>query len=182
MLILGIETSCDETSAALLEDGRVIQSDWEEKDEGLSYVNILKTDEMEAKILSGEDQLSKAAVRLAQYGVDEIVITCGSSGSLVYSKGRFYSIPPFPAKKIGDATGCGDTYMAGYIYKRLASSDINESGRFAAAAASLKLERTGPFQGSEADVQNVLKFKKARAFPDLPAWHIIFFLLCSFSF
>ena len=145
-----------------IEKGEVKNVDWEEKDEGLAYVNILKTDVTEAKILSGENNIKKAAVKLSTYGPDEIIITLGSKGSLIYSIGKFYSIPSFPAKKIVDATGCGDTYMAGYIYKRLKSFDIEESGRFAAAVASLKLEESGPFKGSEEDVQNFLEFQSIK--------------------
>ena len=145
-----------------IEKGEVKSVDWEEKEEGLAYVNILKTDETEAKILSGENNIKKAAVKLSTYGPDEIIITLGSKGSLIYSIGKFYSIPSFPAKKIVDATGCGDTYMAGYIYKRLKSFDIGESGRFAAAVASLKLEESGPFKGSEEDVQNFLEFQSIK--------------------
>ena len=142
-----------------IEKGEVKSVDWEEKEEGLAYVNILKTDATEAKILSGENNIKKAAVKLSTYGIDEIIVTLGGKGSLIYSKGKFYFIQSFPPRKIVDATGCGDTYMAGYIYKRLKSSDINESGRFAAATASLKLEESGPFKGSEKDVQNFLKFQ-----------------------
>lgn len=145
-----------------VEKGEVKSVDWEEKEEGLAYVNILKTDETEVKIISGEDNIKKAAVKLSTYDIDEIIITLGSKGSLIYSKGKFYFIPSFPAKKIVDATGCGDTYMAGYIHKRLKSSDINESGRFAAATASLKLQESGPFKGSEEDVQNFLEFQSIK--------------------
>ncbi len=139
-----------------VERGEVRHADWEKKKEGLAYVDMLKADEAEAKILSGEDSIKKAALKLSVYGIDEVVITLGSKGSLIYSGGKFCSIPAFPAKKIADPTGCGDTYMAGYIYKRLNASDVNESGRFAAAAASLNLEESGPFKGGEKDVQNFL--------------------------
>jgi len=142
-----------------IEKGEVKSVDWEEKEEGLAYVNILKTDATEAKILSGENNIKKAAVKLSTYGIDEIIVTFGNEGSLIYSKEKFYFIQSFPPRKIVDATGCGDTYMAGYIYKRLKSSDINESGRFAAATASLKLEESDPFKGSEEDVQNFLEFQ-----------------------
>lgn len=145
-----------------IERGEVKSVDWKEKDEGLAYVNILKTDETEAKILSGEDNIKKAALKLSTYGIDEIIVTLGSKGSLIYSKRKFYSIPSFPAKKIVDVTGCGDTYMAGYIYKRLKLADIDESGRFAAAMASLKLEESGPFKRSEEDVQNFLEFQSTK--------------------
>ncbi|MGK7874132.1 MAG: PfkB family carbohydrate kinase [Xenococcaceae cyanobacterium] len=148
-----------------IEKGEVKNIDWKEKDEGLTYINILKADETEAKIISGEENIKKAAVKLSAYGIDEIIITLGSKGSLIYCQEKFYFIPSFPARKVVDATGCGDTYMAGYIYKRLKSSDINESGRFAAALASLKLEKSGPFNGSEEDVQNFLS--QAELFPNL---------------
>jgi len=45
-----------------------------------------------------------------------------------------------------DPTGCGDTYMAGYICKRLTSEDFNEIGKFASKIASLKLERFSPLR------------------------------------
>lgn len=145
-----------------IERGQAKIVDWEEKEEALAYVNILKTDETEAKILSGEDNIRKAAEMLSAYDIDEIIITLGSKGSLIYSKGNFYSIPSFPPKKIVDATGCGDTYMAAYIYQRLKSSNIDKAGMFAAATASLKLEILGPFQGSEEDVLNFLEFQSVK--------------------
>ena len=100
--------------------------DWEEKEKGLTHVDILKTDETEARTLSGENNIERVAEKLSTYGIDEVIITRGTHGSLIYSKGEFYDIPAFPARKILDATGCGDTYIAAYIYKRLQSSDINE--------------------------------------------------------
>lgn len=141
-----------------IERGRIKHVDWEQKHEGLQYVNILKTDETEAKILSSQDDVKKAALKLAKYGLEEIIITLGARGSLIYSEGRFYSFRAFPVKHIADPTGCGDTYMAGYIHKRLKSFDIKESGRFAAATASLKLAQLGPFKGTQEDVQNFLEF------------------------
>ncbi|MFQ5684320.1 MAG: PfkB family carbohydrate kinase [Candidatus Binatia bacterium] len=138
----------------------VSYSDWEEKDEGLTYVNFLKADEGEAKILSGEQDLEKAAVKLSTYAIDEIVITLGSKGSLIYSKGKIYPIPSFRPKKIVDPTGCGDTYIAGYLFKRMKSSPIVEAGNFAAAVASLKMERHGPFEGTEKDVGKFLEMSR----------------------
>jgi sugar/nucleoside kinase (ribokinase family) len=138
-----------------IEGDGVRSVDWEDKEEGLTYVNILKADETEAKILTGVDDIDEAAVRLSAYGIDEVVITSGSKGSLIYSKEGSCSIKPFPAQHV-DPTGCGDTYMAGYLYGRLRSFKVCESGRFAAATASLKLERRGPFQGSVRDVQRLL--------------------------
>jgi sugar/nucleoside kinase (ribokinase family) len=141
-----------------IETGRVQSTNWEDKEEGLTYVSILKADEDEAKILSGCDNRKEAAIKLSAYGIDEVIITLGSNGSLIWSKEGFYSIPSFPPRtKEPDPTGCGDTYMAGYIYKRLRAFSVEESGRFAAALSSLKLERPGVFRGCEEDVRNFLE-------------------------
>jgi len=145
-----------------VEDGIVKRSDWEEKEEGLTYINILKTSEMEAEILTGMSEVNQAAIKLASYGIDEVIITLGGKGSLIYSQNRFYSIPAFPVIKMADATGCGDTYMAGYIYKRLESSGVEEAGKFASAIAPLKLQKFGPYSGSKADIERLLKKHKTQ--------------------
>uniref|UniRef100_A0A7C4NUB1 Carbohydrate kinase PfkB domain-containing protein n=1 Tax=Thermodesulfobacterium geofontis TaxID=1295609 RepID=A0A7C4NUB1_9BACT len=72
-------------------------------------------------------------------------MTLGKKGSLIYAKGEFYSIPAVVTSVV-DPTGCGDTYMAGYICKRLTSEDFNEIGKFASKIASLKLERFSPLR------------------------------------
>ncbi len=139
-----------------VERDRIKTEDWEEKKEGLSYVDILKADETEAKILSGERDIERAAEELSARGPKEVIITLGSKGSLIYFEEEFYNIPSFPQRMIIDPTGCGDTYMAGYIYMRLSSHDFNESGKFSAAIASLKLKNHGPFRGSKKDILDFL--------------------------
>ncbi|MFQ5846160.1 MAG: PfkB family carbohydrate kinase [Candidatus Methylomirabilales bacterium] len=146
-----------------IENGKIRYTDWEQKEEGLRYVNILKADETEAKILSGQMDLDRAALRLSAYGINEIIITRGNNGSVIYAGGKAYPIPAFIPTRIVDPTGCGDTYMAGYIFKRLQSCPIDDAGNFAAAAASLKLERSGPFRGTEQDVQDFLDHQRTRA-------------------
>jgi sugar/nucleoside kinase (ribokinase family) len=51
-----------------------------------------------------------------------------------------------------DTTGCGDTYLAAYMVRRLAGADCRECGRFAAAAASLNIESMGSFHGSAVEI------------------------------
>ncbi|MHC1635599.1 MAG: PfkB family carbohydrate kinase [Candidatus Methanospirareceae archaeon] len=130
-----------------VEGGEVKVGDWEDKEEGLAYVNILKANEEEAKILTDTSDVRGAAMKLARYGIEEVVITLGRKGSLVLSNDKFFSFPAFPPKREVDVTGCGDTYIAAYIYKRLRACDIEDAGRFAAAIASSKIESFGAFKG-----------------------------------
>lgn len=130
--------------------------DWEEKREGLRYVDILKANEAEMEMLTGTDDVRDGAQLLSDWGAKEIVITLGSKGSVIYSDHTFYDIPAYVPYREADATGCGDTYMAGYLYQRTKYRGIQEAGEFAAAMGSLKIESHGPFTGAEADVRERL--------------------------
>ena len=128
-------------------DKKVYPRDWPEKIEALQYVDILKTDEGELAALTGCTDVKTGAKMVAEWGVKEVIITNGSHGSLIYFDGIFYTIPAFPPQVIVDATGCGDTYMAGYLYQRSKGADVEKSGIFAASLASKKMEAAGPFKG-----------------------------------
>ena len=75
---------------------------------------------------------------------------------MIYADGNFYEIPAITAKEVVDTTGCGDTYMAGYLYMRARGASYQDSGTFAAAMCTLKLERKGPFDGTQADVEALI--------------------------
>ena len=123
--------------------GKVIAVDWQDKARGLAYVDILKADQKEARILTGENHPERAALKLSEFGPQEVIITLGSRGSCILAHGEFYQIPASPVREVVDATGCGDTYMAGYLYKRLESHDFFKAGTLAAHLAALKLEAFG---------------------------------------
>ncbi len=131
--------------------------DWADKTEALKYIDILKANEKEMETLTGSSDPHEAARKLAGWGCKEVLLTLGDHGSLIYANGRFYEIPAFPTPSVVDATGCGDTYMAGYLYSRSRGADYVEAGRFAAAMCTIKLGHTGPFNGTEADILAVMK-------------------------
>ena len=135
---------------------KVYAVDWEDKIEALKYIDILKVNEHEMEVLTGYSVPELAALKLAEWGVKEVLITLGSLGSLIYAENKFHHIPAYPPKEIVDATGCGDTYMAGYQYMRNKGASYEEAGCFAAAMSTLKLEHSGPFSGSEEDVLNII--------------------------
>jgi sugar/nucleoside kinase (ribokinase family) len=135
--------------------------DWPEKKEALRYVHTLKVNESEMAVLTGESDVHKSAKILADWGVKEVVITLGSMGSVIYHEQTFYTIPAYvPTTAVVDATGCGDTYMAGYLYQRIKGASIQEAGEFAAAMATLKIEGSGPFTGTREDVLALLVSRK----------------------
>ncbi len=141
---------------------KVYACDWNDKLEALKCIDVLKVNEHEAEILTGEKDLRKAAQKLADWGVKEVLLTLGSLGSIILSEGVYYDIPAYKPREVVDATGCGDTYVMGYVYKRVQGCDPCQAGHFAAAASTLKLEGSGPFRGTEQSVVERLREMEAK--------------------
>ena len=136
---------------------QVYPTDWKDKREALKYIDILKVNEHEAEVLTGFKDFKQAALQLAEWGVKEVLLTLGSLGSIIYAEGTFYKIPAYPAKNVVDSTGCGDTYSMGYLYMRNKGASYEEAGCFAAALSTIKLEKSGPFSGTEEQVWDIIR-------------------------
>lgn len=134
--------------------------DYDLKREAMPNISILKANEKEMEVLTGTSDPYEAAKILAEWGCREVLLTLGDKGSLIYAGGVFYEIPALPATELVDATGCGDTYMAGYLYRRSKGDSYYDAGVFAAAMCTLKLARKGPFAGTEDDVKKLIESVK----------------------
>ena len=118
----------------------------------LSVVDVLKLDEREAMLLAGQPDLQKAGCALTARGPKEVLLTRSGEGSLVFHGSQTYEISSFPPDALVDPTGCGDTYMAGYIHQRFQGRSPRSGGVLGATLASLKLDRHGPLAAiSDAD-------------------------------
>ncbi len=137
-----------------IKEHEVHLDDWKDKGDYLPLVSVLKVDHHEALILTKETDLLSAAKALAAYGPRQVIVTVAGAGSLVWENGIANRISAYRPRIIVDPTGCGDTYLAAFLFKRLSGADAKESGQFAAAAAALKLEDFGPFKGTAEDVEN----------------------------
>lgn len=135
---------------------KVYAVDWKDKEEILSVTDIVKLNEYEMEVIAGTDDPRAVARKLASLGVKEVVLTFGDYGSLIYAEDNFYEIPAYPPVELVDATGCGDTFSTGYLYCRSQGMGYEESGKFAAAMCTLKLEHSGPFHHSIEDIQKVM--------------------------
>jgi sugar/nucleoside kinase (ribokinase family) len=134
----------------VIEGDNLVFKPWADIAEGLRQVTYLKVDRAEAEHLTGETDLRAAALRLAAYGPEEIVIT-ESTGPTVYSGGEFFQAP-FTPRSLAGRTGRGDTCFSAYVGKRLTSGPL-EATRWAAAVTSLKQEKPGPWQGPLAEAE-----------------------------
>jgi sugar/nucleoside kinase (ribokinase family) len=133
--------------------------DWKDKERILACTDILKLNEHEMEVITHSRNPRTVALQLADMGVKEVIITLGSYGSLIYCDGHFYEVPAYKPQVLVDATGCGDTYSTGYLWMRLQGASCEEAGRFAAAMCTLKLEHSGPFDKTLADIHRVMRRK-----------------------
>jgi sugar/nucleoside kinase (ribokinase family) len=138
-------------------EGKVAPIDWESKRDWLPHIHYLKVSEEEMVVLTGCTDAEKGARLLCAWGVQEAIVTLGSRGSVICSEDQLHHIPAYAPDTTTDVTGCGDTYMAGYLYQRSKGLPVPEAGRFAAAMATLKIGVSGPFSGDEAAVKAVLQ-------------------------
>ncbi|MBC7231920.1 MAG: hypothetical protein H5T68_01570 [Chloroflexi bacterium] len=140
-------------------DGVLIPAPWPEKEQVLSCLDVLKTDAVEAELLTGESDLRTAARRIVALGPREVVLT-HRDGVLVYADGQFYEAGFFPQQLVG-RSGRGDTCIASYVCKRL-TAPPSEATIWAAAVTSLKMEAEGPFRRDISAVNELIqtKYKK----------------------
>lgn len=134
----------------------VFAVDWPDKREAMKYIDILKANEKEMEVLTGTSEPRIAAKVLAEWGCKEVLLTLGDKGSVIYADGEFFDIPAYPVEEVVDATGCGDTYMAGYLYARSRGASYAEAGKFASAMCTIKLGCSGPFHGTVEDVALIM--------------------------
>lgn len=137
-------------------DEKVYPIDWKDKLKVLKNTYYLKVNEIEMETITGLKDAHEAAKLLHSWGVTEVIITLGSEGSLIYVDDTFYEIPAYAPHEVVDATGCGDTYSAGYLYQRTLGATPIEAGKFAAAMCTIKLEHNGPFNRSIDDIHEII--------------------------
>jgi sugar/nucleoside kinase (ribokinase family) len=139
--------------------GRISFGDVADKATLVQLLDMVKLDAVEARVLTGTDDLERAAMAFEQWGSPETLVT-RADGVLARVNGRTYWEPFSNRSEVG-RTGRGDTTFAAYMACRL-DHDPGESLKFAAALVSLKMEKAGPFDGTLADVLERMNSKTAR--------------------
>jgi sugar/nucleoside kinase (ribokinase family) len=136
--------------------GLITLRDVPDKEEILGMVETVKLDVAEAKALTGTDDLAGAAAVVAHWGCPEVLIT-RSDGVLAYREGKVY-FERFTNRSVEGRTGRGDTTMGAYLGRRM-EHPVQDSLKFAAALASIKMETPAPFAGTLEDVLERMKAK-----------------------
>ncbi len=87
-------------------------------------VDVLSINDEEARLLSGEYNLLRAADRILDYGLRYLIIKKGEHGALLFSKDQMFFAPALPLAEITDPTGAGDSFAGGLMGYLASQSEI----------------------------------------------------------
>ncbi len=93
----------------------------------IKHVDIFVLNDAEARQLTGEANLNKAAKTILDYGPDRVIIKKGEHGAVTFTKSSYFSSPAYPLESISDPTGAGDTFAGGFFGYLASTGDLSES-------------------------------------------------------
>ena len=118
-------------------------------EEVLSMVDVLMINDSEARQLSAQFSLVKAAKEIMKMGPKYLIIKKGEHGALLFHKDQVFFAPALPLEEVFDPTGAGDTFAGGFIGHIARTKDISFNNMKTAiivgsAMASFCVEKFGP--------------------------------------
>ena len=121
---------------------------WDELMEVIKLIDVITINDEEARQLTGEHSLVKAAKRIQEMGPKYVVIKKGEHGALLFNNEHIFFAPALPLEEVFDPTGAGDTFaggFAGYLaqVKNLSFESLKNAIVQGSNLASFCVERFG---------------------------------------
>ena len=121
---------------------------WDLLMEVIAKSDVITINDEEARQLSGEYSLPKAAQKIHKMGPKYVIIKKGEHGALLFSEGKVFAIPALPLEEVFDPTGAGDTFAGGFAAHLAATKSISFENMKTAvivgsAMASFTVEKFG---------------------------------------
>lgn len=123
-------------------NGSVKLRKWRDK-EVLEAISIYKSDIDEIVCVSGYSDLHRAMRKIAEYGVETVIVTMGDKGAALLHDEKFYEIPAYPVSKVADPTGAGDAFIGAYLAEHIKGGNVTWCACVGSAASSFLVERKG---------------------------------------
>ena len=121
---------------------------WDELMDVINHVDLLSINDEEARQLSGEYSLRKAAAKILTLGPKYLIIKKGEHGAYLFKKDQVFFAPALPLEEVFDPTGAGDTFAGGFIGYLASTGDISFENMkrgiiYGSALASFCVEQFG---------------------------------------
>ena len=116
--------------------------------ETIKVVDCVIINDAEARQLTDEPNIHKAAKKILDYGLKALVIKRGEYGAALYTKDSYFAIPAFPLESVFDPTGAGDTFAGGFMGYLASQKTIDEDSMrramvYGTVMASFNVEEFG---------------------------------------
>jgi len=137
-----------------------MDSAMDELKEVIKRVDVLIINDEEARQLSGEHSLVKAATLIQQMGPKYLVIKKGEHGALLFQEDRIFFAPALPLAEVFDPTGAGDTFAGGFMgylarTKDTSFENMKRAVIYGSAMASFCVEKFSIERLTELDDQQI---------------------------
>lgn len=144
-------------------------------EEVLKHVDMLMVNDAEARQLTGQFSLVKAAKSIMEMGPKYLIIKKGEHGALLFHGTDVFFAPALPLEEVFDPTGAGDTFAGGFMGHLAKSGDISfESMKrgiiVGSAMASFCVEKFGPTRLKEITMDDITN--RIQQFKDLVSFEI----------
>ena len=118
-------------------------------DKVLTMVDLLIINDEEARQLTGEYSLVKAAKKIMKTGPKTLVVKKGEHGALLFQGDQVFFAPALPLEEVFDPTGAGDTFAGGFMgylakTKNISFTNMKRAIIYGSAMASFCVEKFGP--------------------------------------
>ncbi len=108
----------------------------------LPLVDVFLPNEQELLNLAKEDELQKAINKISDFG-NTIAIKRGSEGSICWNEGNQNEVPAYLNENVVDAIGAGDSFNAGFIFKYISGSNLNDCQKFGNLTGAINTTKAG---------------------------------------
>jgi len=117
-------------------------------DKVIAEIDVLTINDEEARQLSGEYSLVKAAKKIIAMGPKTLIIKKGEHGALLFNENEVFFAPALPLEEVFDPTGAGDTFAGGFVGYLAKTGDISFTNMkraiiYGSAMASFCVEKFG---------------------------------------
>ncbi|MBW6478402.1 MAG: bifunctional hydroxymethylpyrimidine kinase/phosphomethylpyrimidine kinase [Bacteroidales bacterium] len=141
----------------------------------ISMVDVLTVNDEEARQLSGEYSLVKAAKKILTMGPRFLIVKKGEHGALLFHENKIFHAPAMPLEDVFDPTGAGDTFAGGFMGYIAKTNDTSFENMkrgiiYGSAMASFTVEKFGTDRLTELSQQDIKK--RLQEFVDLVAFEI----------
>jgi sugar/nucleoside kinase (ribokinase family) len=109
----------------------------------LKFIKIYKSSLEEICVLTEQPNLRKAINALHDFGPEIVLVTMGSTGSVLSNRGVICRVPVFKSECVVDPTGAGDVFIGGFLSEYIKGKEPLWCARVGSAAASLAVEGVG---------------------------------------